>query len=343
MAGPMKKSGFFPFSRKYGSMGRLLQADRRLLVARPSRHDVAIELSIIIPAYNEAFRLPVALEALRHCVDATTTEIIVVDDGSDDGTASVARRTADWAKHLVVVEHEMNLGKGAAVRTGVAQARGDVIAFIDADNATDLEALEPMIAALGPNVAAVFGSRHAPGSSVTGAPAIRGLMGRVFNHLVQAAAGTTIRDTQCGAKVFQAAAARLAFAGSTVDGWAFDVEILRRLLAMRLGVVEYPVKWHYVPGTKVKLMTPILMLRDILRIRLSNKAGPPAHIDTTYTQELSPVVDALKPTGLFTEGELCRVAIPYDDQAGVESILRAQGRAVSVERAPTWRALVGGS
>lgn len=316
---------------------------RRMLVARPSRNDVAIELSIIIPAFNEAFRLPVALEALRHNVDPTTTEIVVVDDGSDDGTADVARRAADWAKHLVVIEHPTNQGKGAAVRTGVAAARGDVIAFIDADNATDLSALEPMIAALGANVAAVFGSRHAPGSSVTGAPPLRGLMGRVFNHVVKLAAGTSIQDTQCGAKVFQGAAARLAFAGSAVDGFAFDVEILRRLLAMGLGVVEYPVRWHYVPGTKIKATTPLIMLRDILRIRMSNKAGPPAHIDTTFTDALAPVVDALVPGRLLSQGERCRIAIPYDDRAGIGSILVAQGRAVSVERASTWRALVGRS
>jgi len=246
------------------------------LVARPSRNDVAIGLSIIIPAYNEVYRLPAALQALRHHVDPTTTEIIVVDDGSDDETSAVARRGGEWAKHLVVIRHEQNQGKGAAVRTGVAAARGDVIGFIDADNATDLAALAPMIDALSPTVAAVFGSRHAPGSEVTGSPAIRGLMGRVFNHVVKAAAGTTIRDTQCGAKVFSAPAARLAFSATAIDGFAFDVEILRRLLAMGFGVIEYPVKWHYVHGTKIQLTTPLLMLRDIARIRLARttRRGP---------------------------------------------------------------------
>lgn len=314
--------------------------ERRILVARPSRHDVAIDCSIVIPAFNEAFRLPVALEALRHHVDASSTEIVVVDDGSDDGTADVARRTGDWAKHLVVIEHDVNKGKGAAVRTGVAAARGDVIAFIDADNATDLAALEPMIAALGPNVAAVFGSRHAPGSTVTGAPAIRGLMGRVFNHVVQAAAGTTIRDTQCGAKVFQAGAARLAFAGSAVDGFAFDVEILRRLLAMGLGVVEYPVRWHYVPGTKVGLTTPVRMLGDILRIRLMNNAGPPAHIDTTFTPDLAPVVDSLVPGALPIEGVKCRIVLPCGDHVDIASTLRDRGLAAEPGQVASWRDLV---
>ena len=307
-------------------------------MARPSRNDVTIDLSVIIPSFNEAYRLPVALEALRHHVDSTTTEIIVVDDGSSDGTADVARRTGDWAKHLVVISHDVNQGKGAAVRTGVAAARGDVIAFIDADNATDLAALAPMIAALGPNVGAVFGSRHAPGSTVTGAPVIRGLMGRVFNHVVQAAAGTTIRDTQCGAKVFRAPAARLAFASTAVDGFAFDVEILRRLVAMGFGIVEYPVTWHYVPGTKVKLSTPLRMLRDIARIRLAADAGTPAYIDTTFHEDLAPLVDRLMPGPAPVQGEPCRIALPFPSE--VEQVLASLGLVTRPQRSKTWPAFL---
>lgn len=307
--------------------------ERMLLVARPSRNDVAIELSIVIPAYNEAFRLPVVLEALRHHVDTTSTEIIVVDDGSTDGTVTAAKRAGDWAKHLVVLEHTDNQGKGAAVRTGVAAARGDVIAFIDADNATDLAALGPMVAALGPNVAAVFGSRHAPGSSVTGAPAIRGVMGRVFNHVVQAAAGTAIRDTQCGAKVFLAPAARLAFGGAGVDGFAFDVEILRRLLAMGLGVIEYPVTWHYVHGTKIRLTTPLKMLRDIARIRVSRTAGTPAHIDTTYREEFRVTADPLITSQQPVLGQLCRIALPFGQLAD-------PGLSVQLEQSDSWSELL---
>ena len=313
-----------------------MSVQRTRLVARPTRHDVAIELSIVIPAYNEAYRLPVALDALRHHVDPTTTEIIVVDDGSDDDTAQVARRTGDWAKHLLVLTHEQNQGKGAAVRTGVAAARGDVIAFIDADNATDLAALAPMIAALGPNVAAVFGSRHAPGSSVTGAPAIRGIMGRLFNHVVKAAAGTSIRDTQCGAKVFQAPAARIVFADTAVDGFAFDVEILRRLLAMGLGVIEYPVTWHYVHGTKIRPTTPLLMLRDIARIRLSRVTGAPRYIDTAYCDDLQPVTDRLVGAGTIAADAPVRILLPASDRHGIEAILQANGSADRPRHDASW-------
>jgi len=307
---------------------------RAVFVARPN-DGVAIDLSIIIPAYNEAFRLPVVLEALRHHVDASTTEVIVVDDGSDDETAEIARRATEWVKHLVVLAHDVNRGKGAAVRTGVAVARGDVIAFVDADNQTDLAALQPMIAALSPTVGAVFGSRHAPGASVTGAPVIRGLMGRVFNHLVRRAAGTSIRDTQCGAKVFRGSAARIAFANVSIDGFAFDVEILRRLLAMGLGVVEYPVSVHHVPGTKIRLSTPIFMLRDILRIRMSRHAGTPDYIDADYSIELGACVDPLFAGKPLAEGDRCRVAVPFEVTEVTEQ-LRRLGQDPHVRRSATW-------
>ena len=306
-----------------------MTADRRipLLVPRPSRNDVAIELSIVIPAFNEELRLPVVLDALRHHIDATSTEVIVVDDGSSDDTVAVARRTADWAKHLVVIEHGGNRGKGAAVRTGVQAARGDTIAFVDADNATDLSALAPMIAALGPNVAAVFGSRHAPGSTVTGSPAIRGLMGRVFNHVVQVAAGTSIRDTQCGAKVFHAPAARMAFGGAAIDGFAFDVEILRRMLAMGCGVIEYPVTWRYVHGTKITLSTPLRMLRDIVRIRLAKDAEPPRYIEIRYRDELAALTDPLSLIDDVEDGELCHLLLPGNSvPREIDEVIQPDGR-----------------
>jgi len=316
-----------------------VHASRALLVAGPPRDGITIDLSIVIPAFNEAFRLPAVLDALRHHVDPSTTEIIVVDDGSSDGTAHIAHRTTEWVKHLVVLEHEVNRGKGAAVRTGVAAARGAVIAFVDADNATDLAALTPMVAALGPNVGAVFGSRHAPGSSVTGAPAIRGLMGRAFNHVVQRAAGTSIRDTQCGAKVFRASAARLAFAATAIDGFAFDVEILRRLLAMGVGVVEYPVTWQYVHGTKITVATPLRMLRDIVRIRLSKEPPAPGYFDIPYRVEFRDLVAPLFPADHLIDGQPCRIVFPFESSE-IADVLDGLGENPVPKRAASWAALV---
>ena len=225
------------------------------------------ELSVVIPAYNEQQRLPAVLASLEDHVDAATTEVIVVDDGSTDGTVRMAKRHGSWSPHLRILEHGHNRGKGAAVRTGVLAARGRLVAFVDADNATDLSALAPMCAAIRGDVGAVFGSRHAPGSQVTGSPPVRGVMGRVFNHVVRWAAGTTISDTQCGAKVFWAPAARAVFADVEIDGFAFDVELIGRFQQLGIEIVEHPVSWHYMAGTKIRLLTPLQMLVDIARLR----------------------------------------------------------------------------
>ena len=311
-----------------------------LFVARPPRRSELIDVSIVIPAYNERARLPHALGALQDHVDPATTEILVVDDGSDDGTGDVAIQAGAWAPHLVVLRHDANQGKGAAVRTGVAAAAAPVIAFIDADNATDVSALAPMIESLTDNVGAVFGSRHAPGSTVTGAPALRGVMGRIFNHVVQAAAGTSIRDTQCGAKVFRSSAARLAFADTTVDGFAFDVEVLRRLLAMGLDVVEYPVTWKYVDGTKIQLTTPFRMLRDIAKIRLAKPRGGPAYIDTEYDEELAPFIDAVRTQTMPAPGIPIRIVFPFGRAADVESTLEHLGLERRQSQGATWPELL---
>lgn len=266
--------------------------------ARPS-------LSIVIPAYNEEYRLPVVIEALRTGVDPADTEIIIVDDGSEDGTATLARSALDWAPHGRVIELGHNQGKGAAVRAGVVNSTGKTVAFLDADNATSLETVKEMIQLVGPRtgqVGAAFGSRHAQGAVVTGSPMIRGLMGRVFNHVVKFAAGTEIGDTQCGAKVFSAPAARLAFSQSRVDGFAFDVEILRRLIGLGFEVVEHPVDWHHVPGTKVQLLTPLHMLIDIAKLRIKPAPLKFPVREIPFSEELAAEVDLV--AGTAKEGQV---------------------------------------
>lgn len=268
------------------------------------RSGVRPKLSIVIPALNEQYRLPVVIEALRVSVEADNTEVIVVDDGSTDDTNVVAKAALDWSPLARVIRHEKNLGKGAAVRTGVAAATGEIIGFLDADNATSLDTVNEMLPLvhqpLG-RVGAAFGSRHAQGAVVTGSPLIRGLMGRVFNHLVKIAAGTQIGDTQCGAKVFSSSAARLAFYGSTVDGFAFDVEILRRLIDLGFEVIEHPVDWHHVPGTKVQMLTPLHMFIDIARLRFSPpKLRYPAR-SMVWTAELRNNCDLIR--GDVREGD----------------------------------------
>lgn len=290
--------------------------ERVRFVARNDEHNLGDtlaspmpELSVVVPAFNEAFRLPVLLESLRHHVDPST-EIIVVDDGSTDDTAAVAQRAGQWAEHLQVVEHDINRGKGAAVRTGIAASRGRLVAFVDADNATDLAALAPMCDRIAGRVGAVFGSRHAPGAVVTGSPPVRGVMGRVFNHVVRLAAGTSISDTQCGAKVFRGSVARTVFAELAIDGFAFDVEVLRRVVALGLDVVEHPVNWHYVPGTKITLLTPLRMLRDIARIRMRSAGHSIGHVDCTYAPVVAALADRLDDIGTVVADAPVRIFVP---------------------------------
>jgi len=278
-------------------------------------------LSVVVPAFNEAFRLPVLLESLRHHVDPTT-EIIVVDDGSTDETAAVARRAGEWSQHVRVVKHDVNQGKGAAVRTGVAAAHGQLVAFVDADNATDLSSLAPMCDRISGGVGAVFGSRHAPGAVVTGSPPIRGAMGRIFNHVVRLAAGTSISDTQCGAKVFRGSVARIVFADLEIDGFAFDVEVLRRVVAMGSEVVEHPVSWHYVPGTKITILTPLQMLRDIARIRLHRAEGSLDHVDCEYQVAVAKLADPLIATTEPALGTAVRILMPRTEGHDVVALVR---------------------
>ena len=178
------------------------------------------------------------------------TEVIVVDDGSDDGTAEVAGSALGHLRRAEVVR-VAHRGKGAAVREGVRRARGDAIVFTDADMASDPRDLSRLVAGLDAADVAI-GSRAIEGSSTSHAPFSRVVMGRAFNRLVRAATGLSWRDTQCGFKAFRASAGKRLFELSTIDGFAFDVEILT--LADRLGyrVVEVPVQWTGVGGSHVR-------------------------------------------------------------------------------------------
>jgi len=311
--------------------------ERALLVGHPRWSGDRPDLSIVVPAYNEAFRLPALLSSLQQNCDAATTEIVVVDDGSTDATVRIATEAGKWAPHLKVVSHSTNEGKGAAVRTGVRNSAGSVIAFVDADNATNLVALGPMIDQLGGNLGAVFGSRHATGSAVTGSPMLRGMMGRVFNHVVKFSAGTAIRDTQCGAKAFQGPVARLVFPMVQTNGFAFDVEVLRLLLNLGFDVHEFPVEWHYVHGTKIRLLTPLRMLRDIAKVRTRSKWPDIPAIDTNWSEAVTALADPLEIDAALRPGDPCRILCPAVDAGEVRQtadFLRQAGLWADVTSVP---------
>jgi dolichyl-phosphate beta-glucosyltransferase len=244
-----------------------------------------IDLSVIVPAYNESARLPAMLdETLAFlCARAEESpgfsfEVIIVDDGSSDSTAEVAhsytqRYSAERVRLLRLVT---NVGKGGAVRRGMLAARGERLLMADADAATvfaDLEKLEH-----GMKVADVaVGSRtHLKGrGAAEGRSALRGFISTVFNFFVMFVAGVKgIRDTQCGFKLYTREAARVAFDGQQLKRWAFDVENLYRVQQNGMRVVEVPVQWTEVPGSKLSVVkATINMILDMLRMRICYSAG----------------------------------------------------------------------
>jgi dolichyl-phosphate beta-glucosyltransferase len=222
-------------------------------------------LTVVIPAYNEVQRLASTLHEVQAATSGRAVEVIVVDDGSTDGTAEVAEATLD-ARVDRVVRLAVNSGKGAAVRAGVLVSTGDAVLYMDADLATDLGALPRFVAALD-HADVVVGSRTLPDAVVRDGTRDRAVMAWVFNRIVRVSTGLEIRDTQCGFKALRGGVARELFALARCDRFAFDVEIL--LLARRLGleVVEMPVDWTAVEGSSVRRVVDSLQAAvDVLRI-----------------------------------------------------------------------------
>jgi dolichyl-phosphate beta-glucosyltransferase len=234
---------------------------------------VAPARTVIVPAYNEEHRLGATVAQILDLAD-DRTEVIFVDDGSADRTLAVLDEATADHPYARVLASPSNRGKGAAVRLGVASARGRALVFMDADLATDLSALDPLVGALDRHHVAI-GSRALEGTVVTGAPAKRTRMGHSFNRLVRLATGVPFADTQCGFKGFQAAIGKLLFALGRVDGFAFDVELLSLAAQLGLDVVEVPVDWHYVDGSHVRPVADALrMSLDVVRARRAKLDAP---------------------------------------------------------------------
>jgi dolichyl-phosphate beta-glucosyltransferase len=232
-------------------------------------------LSIVIPAYNEAERLPASLTRLGEFLRAESydAEIVVVDDGSRDGTAAAVERatTADPAVRLIRAPHA---GKGAAVRRGMLAAGGAVRVMCDADLSMPAHELPKLLAALAAGADVAIATREGAGARRVGEPYLRHLMGRAFNFLVRRLAVPDLHDTQCGFKAFTAASAEALFRPSTIDGFGFDVEVLYLARKQRLRVAEVPIVWYFQASSRVSpLRDTIRMVRDILRVRWNDARG----------------------------------------------------------------------
>jgi dolichyl-phosphate beta-glucosyltransferase len=229
------------------------------------------DLSVVIPAFNEAGRLPRSLDRVRAFLQAWggSHEVLVADDGSTDETAEKAR-----AAGATVLREDRNRGKGHAVRRGMLAARGRRRLMTDADLSTPIEELPRFLEKMDEGYDVVIGSRALASSRIeVHQPWYRENMGRVYNLFVRALALPGLRDTQCGFKLWSAGAARDAFGAARLDGFSFDVEVL--YLARKHGyrIAEIPVTWRNDAATRVGLGGGSLAFPDLVKIRWHDWKG----------------------------------------------------------------------
>lgn len=238
-------------------------------------------LTIVIPAYNEARRLPPSLERIVAWVRThpeLAVDVLLVDDGSTDGTAEAARQAVGDRLPLTILRNEPNRGKGYSVRRGMLAAQGAVALFSDADLSTPIEEADRLLAAINDGADIAIGSRGLRESNIkVHQPWWRESAGRLFGVLTRLVALPGIRDSQCGFKAFRREAAQAVFSRQSLDGWAFDVELL--VIARKLGyrIVEVPVHWENSPDSKVQMLRDGPgMLRDLLRVRWRHRGREPS-------------------------------------------------------------------
>ena len=228
-------------------------------------------LSVVIPAYNEEKRLPRTLIEIDKYLRKWPKEyeIIVVNDGSKDGTSDVVRKLQSKIANLKLIDNKENRGKGYVVRQGLLSAQGEIRLFSDADNSTSIDHIEKMLPWFERGFDIVIGSRDIKGAVLDPPqPFFRRFVGNIFNLMVQIIVGLWgIWDTQCGFKAFSEKAAKDILPRCKVDRWAFDPEIL--IIGKKLGykIKEVPVRWANDPNSKVKLKSIFRMAWDLFRIR----------------------------------------------------------------------------
>ena len=245
-----------------------------------ARRDAAsgqCELSVVVPAFNEAARIAGPLRRVdRHlAAHHPRSELIVVDDGSTDDTAGVvARLAAELAVPVKIIGDGPNRGKGHAVRRGMLAARGESVLMTDADLSTPIEELDKLYAAIRQGADVAIGSRKMAGAVIEERqPILRESMGRAFTWLTNLLV-VDVSDVTCGFKLFRREAALAVFSRATLDDWSFDAEALFLVRHLGLSLVEVPVRWHDVAGTKVRRgRDAVRSALSLLRIRLNDARG----------------------------------------------------------------------
>jgi len=225
------------------------------------------DLSVVIPAYNEAARLPRTLARLSEYLGRGrgSHEILLVDDGSRDATAE---RAAEAGAGVTVLRNDTNRGKGYAVRRGMLASRGARVLMTDADLSTPIEELPRLAARMDEGYDAVIASRALPGARIeVRQPWYRENMGRLFNLAVRLLVIGGVRDTQCGFKLFAGEPGRAIFSACRLDGFCFDVEALFIARMRGYRVAEVPVTWRNDAATRVGNWRGFVAFLDLARIR----------------------------------------------------------------------------
>lgn len=234
-------------------------------------------LSIVVPAYNEAApdRLPNSLKQITAFVATQSygIEVIIVNNNSTDNTLQIAESAATDFDYIRVIT-ETTQGKGAAVKAGMAVAKGDYLFICDADLSMPIEEVVKFLPPNAEHYDIAIASREAKGAKRIGEPEMRHIMGRVFNFIVKVLAVRGLNDTQCGFKCFRREVAEKVFPLQTINGWAFDVELL--FIAQKHGykIIEVPITWYYKPQSKIKPMgDSYKMVMETLKVRRNWKKG----------------------------------------------------------------------
>jgi dolichyl-phosphate beta-glucosyltransferase len=234
-----------------------------------------VDISVVVPAYNEDRRLPPTLIDMIDFFDQQplSYEIIVVDDGSNDSTCEVVRKFERVRQQVKLIQLPKNYGKGHAVRVGVLNSRGHAILFADADGATPIQEFSKLHSALTAGADIAIGSRALGGSDTKVSTSVhRKFLGRIFNRCVNTVLLPAISDTQCGFKMFTRKAALFLFKRQRADRFSFDVEILFMAMKARISIREIAINWTNIPGSKVNLVVDSLrMLQDIFRFRVRHR------------------------------------------------------------------------
>lgn len=263
-------------NQSHGALSTRAEARDSDLAQEPGGEG-SFALSIIIPAYNEEARLPKTLERIRDYLlgRSCSAEVIVVDDGSTDGTAKVVEKAQSSFPELRLLSNDSNRGKGFSVRHGMLKARGDVALFTDADLSAPIEEADKLLAAIcNEKYDAAIGSRASRNLIEVQQSVLRRVAGRIFNLLVRLGTGVAFGDTQCGFKAFRLEAARILFEQQRVTGFGFDPEILFLAHYHGLEVAEVPIRWSHMAGTKVHVLKDSLrMFSDLAKIRWNAFAG----------------------------------------------------------------------